>query len=789
MRAWVKAILAIAVLVGMTIVPAAGANEDTETAHTFTVAGLTRPVDIVVDTWGVPHIRAGNTGDLFYAQGFTVARDRMFQLDTWRRRGLGLLSEVLGPDYVAQDRSARLFLYRGDMAAEWASYGPEAKLAATRFAEGINSYLDWLGANPAALPVEFRKLGYQPARWRPEDVVRIRGHAIGENLSWEVARATLTCLAGVGASKYLRGLRPEHTPKVPEGLDPCAIPSDVLTVYNKATAAVTFPKSSEVDTKAIADATSGSNAWAVGPRRTATGRPILANDPHRGADALPSGRYLTHLSAPGLNLIGAGEPWNPGVAIGHNGTVAFGLTNLPVDQTDLYVYELDPVDHSRYRYGSGWEKLTTVTEDIPVAGAAPVPSALTFTRHGPVVKIDEQAHRAFAVRTVWTEPGSSPYLGSLNFQRARDFAGFREAMRVWRTPGSNLVYADRAGDIGYVPAGLTPRREGTGYDGLLPVPGDGRYEWRGFHGNTELPWAHNPAGGFFASANDYNIPEGHPVITNYEWQLPYRKQRIDEILSSQPKATVRDSLALQRDEKSLVATQIVAHLAPLRSDDPDAAAALDLLRGYDGVASQESAAAALFETWIMRYLHSGWAKTLLPPAAADALIRTINPDFSLLIESFDNPEEWFGQNGAQIRDTLLLDTLKTAFADVRAQLGADPAAWRWGAIHHQEFGHPLGGPNIGPIPRGGSYHTIHPSFYHPLTYRQIIGATFKMALDVGEWDNSRAINAPGQSGDERSPHYRDLYHGWATGGSFPLLYSRAEIERNASARLRLQPAG
>ncbi|MBB4685274.1 penicillin amidase [Amycolatopsis jiangsuensis] len=699
---------------------------------------------------------------------------------------MGQLSEVLGPSYVEQDRAARLFLYRGDMRAEWASYGPEAKLAATRFAEGINGYIDWLGRHPESVPPEFRTLGYQPAHWRPEDVVRIRTHAIGENLMWEVARARMVCLAGAGASRYLRSLHPDHVAKVPTGLDPCSVPADVLSVYDKATAAVTFPKGVGTQ-KDIADATSGSNSWAIGPGRTATGRPILANDPHRGADALPSGRYLAQLSAPGLNLTGAGEPWNPGIAIGHNGTVAFGLTNLPIDQTDLYVYDLDPADHSRYRYRGRWEPITKVTETIPVHGSAPVRRELGFTRHGPIVKIDEKAHKAFAVRTVWTEPGSSAYLGSLNYQRARNFGQFTAGMRKWGAPGSNLVYADTHGDIGYVPAGLTPRRTGADYDGLLPVPGDGRYEWDGFHANSELPGQHNPPAGYFASANDYNLPPGYPVVSNYEWQLPYRKQRIDELIEAKPGATVADSLAVQRDEKSLVATQLVPFVRALSSADPDTAKAIALLSGFDGVASVESAPAALYETWIMKYLHSGWAHTLLPQDAADVLSQTINPDFSLVIDSFTHPDAWFGKDGAAARDKLILDTLPLAFHDVAGKLGEDPAKWRWGGLQYAQFNHPLGSPNVGPTPMGGDYATIHPSFFHPLTYQQVIGATFKMALDVGDWDASRAINAPGQSGDPRSPHYRDLNDLWASGGSFPLLSSRAEVERHLDTRIRLVP--
>jgi len=786
-----KTLVTVAVLAVSTVVPAATASGDpSHPTKTYEIPGLERPVDMVVDKWGVPHIFASNTGDLFQAQGFNAARDRLFQIDTWRRRGLGILSEVLGPDYLEQDAAARMFLYRGDMAAEWRSYGHEAKLAATEFAQGINAYIDSLAADPDALPLEFRELGYQPAHWQPEDVVRIRSHAINENIGWEVTRAKLACQAGVGSNKYLRKLRPDHVPVVPDGLDPCAIPDDVLDSYNLGTAAVSYRDgvvSTETD-KAIADTTTGSNSWAVSGERTATGRPIFSSDPHRGSDTLPSGRYIAHLSAPGFDLIGAGEPWNPGVAIGHSDKIAFGLTVFPADQTDLYVYELDPSDHTRYRYNGGWEDMTVQHESIPVAGASPQATDLAFTRHGPVIKVDEQNHRAYVIRSVWSEPGTSPYLGSLNFQRAGDFTEFSTAMRAWKTPGENLVYADTKGDIGWVPGALTPSRTGAGYDGLLPVPGDGRYEWNGFYDSEDLPSAHNPEAGFFASANDYNFPPDYPVTATYEWQLPYRKQLLDAALTGQPKHTVEDTLTLQKDEKSLVATQILPYLANLSSTDPATAKALELLRGYDGVAHENSAPAALFETWLMLYLHSGWARHMLPPEAADTLIRAINPDFQLVIESFAKPDEWFGPGGAAARDKLITDTLPLAFEDVSAKLGSDTTAWKWGAVHTQNFKHPLNGPDVGPIPRGGTYHTIHPSFYNPMTGEEVIGATFKMALDVGDWDKSRAINAPGQSGDQRNPHYSDLANTWASGGSFPLLYSRDAVEQNVNSRIKLEPA-
>ncbi len=790
-RRFLASALALAGLGAALLAPAPAAGGEARPVH-FAVPGLERPVSITVDEWGVSHIRARNTDDMFFAQGFTVARDRLFQIDTWRRDGLGLLSEVLGPEYVEQDTASRLFLYRGDIEEEWASYGPEARAAATQYAAGINAYVDWLAEHPESLPEEFRRLGYRPARWEPEDVVRIRAHAIGENLRWELARAQLTCAGGIEAGRYLRMLEPAHTPRVPDGLDPCTIPDDVLATYDLATAGVTFDNGEARPTgpaaDAIADAGAGSNAWALAPERTESGRPILAADPHRLSNTAPANRYLVHLSAPGIDVIGAGEPWNPGVSFGHNGHIAFGLTNMPIDQNDLYVYELDPDDPTRYRYGDGWESFETVVEDIPVAGAEPAATALRFTRHGPVVRVDEENDRAYAVRTAWTEPGTSPYLGSLAFQRAENFEEFAGALDGWKTPGSHLVYADAEGTIGWVPAGLIPRRTGEGYDGLLPVPGDGRYEWDGFRSQAELPSELNPDRGYFASANEYNFPAGHPVTPTYEWHLPYRKQRLDEVLSVAEDATLRDSLALQADQKSLFAGQLLPYLDGLTSEDPTTNQALDLLRGYDGVADEDSAAAALFETWAMLSLRPRWLATVVPEGADNPNF-FINPEVTVMLESFADPEEWFGPDGARVRDALLLESLAPAFRLVSDEfgLGPDPADWRWGDLQSHVFRHPLGD-TFGPVPRGGTYHTVQASFFNPLTFEQLVGPVFRMAVDVGDWDASRAINAPGQSGDPASPHYDDLHELWAADGTFPLLYSRGAVEQHASARILLRPA-
>ncbi|GAA2808244.1 penicillin acylase family protein [Crossiella cryophila] len=750
------------------------------------IPGVRGPVRVVTDTWGVPHVYATSQDDAFLAQGFIAARDRLFQIDLWRRRGLGQLAEVLGPNYVEQDRAARMFLYRGDMDREWAAYGERARGIATRFTQGINAYVAHLERNPAALPEEFRRLGYRPARWAPEDVVRIRSHGLTGNLTDEVTRSRVACAAGLETDKLRQPLQPDRPIQPPGGLDPCVLPANVLRTFELATQQVAFTGGQVVAT-AKEEFSEGSNNWAVAPSRTGTGRAQLANDPHRAYSA-PSLRYLSHLSAPGLDVIGANEPALPGISIGHNGRIAFGLTIFRMDQEDLYVYQLDPADPTRYRYQDGWEPIRVLRERIPVAGKEPVEVELPFTRHGPV--LTTAAGRAFAVRSGWLEPGMAPYFGSVRYMYERDFAGFKAAMRNWGAPTENQVYADTSGNIGWVPGGLAPKR--SGYDGLLPAPGDGRFEWTGFHTGDDLPHAYNPPQGFVATANQFNLPPGFPHPIGFEWSAPYRHQRITEVLAADRRFSVADAMRLQNDQLSIPARQLTAVLATVPGADPLAAKALTLLRGWNAVESKESAQAALFELWLARHLNPGLVRALSPAAAPLIAV----PDSRTVLDALSHPEKWFGADPVAKRNQLVNETLAAAWREAETLLGNDPGAWQWGKLQHTLFQHPLSPTlspeerarfDVGPFPRGGSKDTVNASGYRRTDFRQTGGASFRMVLDVGNWDAARAINTPGQSGRQADPHYRDLAGKWREGRYFPLLYSRAAVERNADRITLLLP--
>lgn len=801
-----------AVLAGVILTP--GGRSGAEVAgDRYVVPGLQKPATVSVDEWGVPHIQAQTLYDAFLVQGFVAARDRLWQMDLWRKRGLGEMARDFGPAFADGDRMARAVLFRGDMYREWLAYGSDAKRVAESFVAGVNAFVAQTERDPQRLPLEFRLLGYRPARWSAEDIVRIRHHGLTVNFGSELERARLYCrFGGAGAGDLgrradwlRRELDPPIEPVLADGFDPCSLPvAEVKHAYELATATPRFApaivrfddtsplaplyvRSEESDDSPLRF---GSNNWTIAPDRTTTGRPILANDPHR-AHGAPSLRYITHLRSPGLDVIGAGEPFLPGISIGHNGTVAFGLTRFYMDQEDLYVYETNPVHPDEYRYRGRFEPMTVVEEEIAVKGEGPRKVTLRFTRHGPVLHEDAKSHRAFALRAAWLDLGMAPYFGSIGYMRARSGDEFEAAMNRWGAPGENQVYADRTGDIGWVPGGLTPIR--PNWDGLTPVPGDGRYEWGGYRHRDELPSEHNPPRGYVVTANENNIPLQHPARgkgIGYEWSDAARSQRLRALFAGRERYSVADSLAWQTDTVSMHARRVVALLASLSSADDRVNRALALLRAWDGTLSVDSAPAAIFEVWFSNHLRPAAVRAALPPEAAAAIG---SGDATRVILMLEKPQGWIRP---EVRDKVLLDSLAAALGEVEGKLGPDLGGWTWGRLHRAVFEHPLAPVvdeptrtrlNVGEWPIGGSGFTPMNTGYRTSDFRLTNGASFRMVLDVGNWDDSRVINTPGQSGVPASPHYRDLAAIWVRGEHFPLLYSEKAIAGATRHILHLEP--
>jgi penicillin amidase len=463
-----------------------------------------------------------------------------------------------------------------------------------------------------------------------------------------------------------------------------------------------------------------------------------------------------------------------------------------MDQEDLYVYDTHPERPEEYRYRDRWEPMTRVTERIEVRGEAPRTVTNLFTRHGPVLVADAAGHRAFALRAAWLDEGMAPYFGSIEYMRARNWDQFSAAMNRWGAPGENQVYADTAGNIGWIPAGLTVIR--PNWDGLSPVPGDGRYEWAGYRDMDELPRAFNPPAGYVMTANEHNIPLDHPAATKgvgYEWSDDFRARRLHALLSTSDRHRLEDSQAFQLDVVSLPAQRVVRLLAGVVDPRPEVARAVELLRGWDGRMTPDSAAAALFEVWFSAHLRRAVIGAVLSP---DAAARVGNGDATRVLQVLEGHGGWLT---SARREQVLRDSLAAAIADVSQRLGPDAADWQWGRLHQAVFEHPLAARvdadtrrrlDVGAWPIGGSSATPMATGYRAGDYHLTAGASFRMVADVGRWDQTMAINTPGQSGDPASPHYRDLAPLWVQGRYFPLAYSRAAVEKITRTRFTLQPA-
>lgn len=719
----------------------------------ISVKGLRKPVEILRDRWGIPHIYAQNEEDLFFAQGYVTASDRLFQLDLWRRIGTGRLAEVLGPSAIPRDRIARLVRFRGDWNAEWEGYSPHARRIATAFTSGINAYIHSLHGKR---PPEFALAGYDPALWEPEDVTaRIAGLLMTSNLITEVARAEQIRRLGIAKVESIFPPDPRVALAIPNGLDLKNISSAIVKDYETAVSPIHFPGEQ------------GSNNWVIDGTISATGKPLLANDPHRAIE-IPSLRKTVHLVAPGWNAIGAGEPALPGIALGHNEDIAFGFTIVGIDQQDLYVEKLNPANSMLYMYKGSWKQMTVDREKLAVKGQGTQTLELHYTVHGPVLYEDRANHVAFALKWVGAEPGSAGYLAGLRLAQAHDWPQFKDAVSHYKIPTENLVYADRNGNIGWIASGLAPIRKN--WSGLLPVPGDkGEYEWSGFLPIDEHPIKFNPPEHYIVTANNNILPPGYRHALNYYWAPPARHDRIVEMLESKKKFTIADFEQAQQDVISLPARRFVA-LVKTWKPAPDSAGSkiLPEFAQWDGDMAMESKQALIYEKW-MHYLKPLLIPELKPETEVDPRVVLHR------LQSAPN------------RDVLLEQSLEQAMSDIGKRIGAATDNQVWGKLHYAHFRHPLGKKewSLTPISRPGGAFTVNAT--GGADFQQTHGASYREILDTSDWDRSVTTNTPGESGNPDSRHYADLAPDWAAGRYHPLPYSRKAVEAAAEERIVLEP--
>jgi penicillin G amidase len=527
----------------------------------------------------------------------------------------------------------------------------------------------------------------------------------------------------------------------------------------------------------------------VGGKLTASGYPLMMNDPHRSLGA-PSLRYWVHLVAPGWDVIGGGEPALPGVSIGHNDFGAWGLTIFGTDSEDLYVYDTNPANPLQYKYSGAWESMNVIRESIPMKGEAPVSVELKYTRHGPVVFEDKTRHKAYAVRAAWREIGGAPYLASLRMDQSHSWQEFLDACSYSRIPAENMVWADRDGNIGYQAVGIAPQR--PNWSGLVPVPGDGRYEWDGFLPIKALPHVLNPEKGFYNTSNEYQIPPGWPYkdALHYSWADPYRAQSVAEFLSSGRRFTVADMVELQNNDLSIPARSLVPLLRDVEIPNPAVQQAALRLLHWNDVLDKDSVQAGIYEMWQRRLTANVYA--VVVPKAAQAFFR---PWMSRIVSWMHAPDGRFGADPIAGRNALLVKSLEEAIAELSKRFGPDMERWKLGAYHYARILSPMTDAvrpdlqekfDVGHFPRGGDGFTV--SATYSLPDNQIAGGSFKIVVDTENWDNSVGLNSPGQSGDVNDPHYRDLFELWARGKYFPIFYSRSKVESVAERTLVLTPS-
>ena len=713
----------------------------------LTMRGLRDSVEVIRDRWGVPHIYAKSLHDLFFAQGFVQAQDRLWQMEMYRRTFEGRLAEIMGPSYVAHDRLARLVMFRGPFDdREWTSYHPEGKRIFDAFAAGVNAFIAQAGER---LPVEFLLTGIEPLPWTAETALLRTTTAMptGDALA-ELRLAQSVARSGADSANRLARPSPYRPLVVPEGVDYSSIGPEVLAALGALRTGTVRPPllapyrdALPAENRGVQENSPGSNNWVVSGRRTASGNVIVANDPHRTVSN-PSIRYLVHLDAPGYRVAGATEPVLPGVMIGRTERIAWGLTIVGTDQADVYIEELDPADHARVRFRGAWEPVRTIADTIRVRGAAPVVVTHRFTRHGPVFFVDSARHRAYAMRTTAHLPGSAGYLSALRYPALGDCVEFLEAQRYFLAPTENMICGDTRGHIAWQASAASPKR--PNWHGRLPVPGTGAYEWDGLR--TDLPRELDPARGWIATANHDIHPEGYdPPLFFKRGPERARVDRIAEVLSQDRKVTTRDMMALQHDAHSAQGARDAALFRGWTARDSMVEWGRRALAEWDAQHRRESAAAALYH----------YAS------------RSLGPDARR-------------QAGDATRARAPLEAaIRAGLDSLRRTQGSDPSQWRWGRINRSELPHALvRAYDAPPVERHGGAGFV-----------AAVGATFREIVDLGHPDSTYVTNVPGQSGQPGSPFYRNLVEPYGRGEYFPLAFTRAAVERTAAHRLVLAPEG
>ena len=734
------------------------------------LSGLSAPVLVRRDAVGVPHLRAASLGDLMRAQGYVTAQDRMWQMDLLRRRAEGQLAEAFGEPALLADRDIRT-LGLGEAARRTLPrLPPDLRALVDAYTEGVNA---WLSAHADALPLEFRLLRYTPRRWEPVDTLAV-GKLLALDLAqgWEDEALRATVFDRLGAD-------------VQEMLFPRLFAQDRILFGRD----VRVPPGAD---EALTETGRGSNDWVISGAHTATGRPLLANDPHL-ALGVPSIWTAVHLTSPEMDVAGVTLPGTPGVILGRNRRLAWGCTNVHDDSADLYEEEFDPRDPDRYRAGEGWARVQRRTETIRVRQGTlssswrDVPHVVRSTRHGPLVTIGA---RLYALR--WTALEDAVELTAFaRIDRAGSWDEFREGIALFPGPSQNFVYADVDGHIAWYSAGRLPiRRSG---DGSRPYPGAGAEgDWLGFVPFDALPHVVDPPAGRLVTANNRLVGTDYPYKVTRGGIGPWRAAALFEQLESHEGWTADEFARLQGEHLSLPHRDLARLLLEAAARHPGDAAWADVARemgGWDGRLEPTSRAAALA---VFTFRAVG-ARVILPRVQGSplalALAKRVAAIHKLILE---RPASWVPPGDGDW-DGVLLACWRAAEADIATRLGPDRARWTWGALNVMAVQHPLAraaallSPLLSPpaVPMGGSNTT--PNVLGVTPVGAFEGPSMRFVADLADPDDTRLVNFMGQSGHAASEHYGDQFLAWRNVETRRLPFTEAAVARETRHTLRLVP--
>ncbi|WP_019141035.1 penicillin acylase family protein [Noviherbaspirillum massiliense] len=775
---------------------------------TQTLSGLNEPVDIVRDAEGIPHIYAKTIVDAYFALGFVHAQDRLWQLEMNRRIASGRMAEILGPKVLDTDRFLRTLGIRRNAERILANLSNETRSGLDAYAAGINAYL---ANRKGPLPPEFLLTGAPaPSRWEPVDSIgwqTMMAWDLGANWSQELLRMRLS-------QRLLLEQINEFLPPYPGD---APLKTRDYTRFYRELAGTTrqLAKVASIAPPSYVEGM-GSNNWVVSGALSESGKPLLANDPHLGLTA-PALWYFAHVSAPGLNAIGATLPGIPGVVLGRNDRIAWGFTNTAPDVQDLYIEQINPENPEQYRTPDGWAGFTVYKEIIKVKGQPDVDLVVRETRHGPIITgalpiLDKASldARKYAVAFAWTalRPDDLTLQAGMKMNRARNWQEFLEGAKDFASPQQNMVYADVDGNIGYIAPGRVPiRKPENDLKGLAPAPGwDARYDWSGFIPFERLPRQYNPASQRIATANQKIVGPDYPYFLTSEWSLPYRADRINQLLDAWAKHSMGSFAKIQGDDVSLAAREILPVLLKTSPRSERAKHALALLAKWDGAMDANRAEPLIFNDWLRAASWQIFSDELGEPLMRDYWEqRNVHQPMVNVLLNRNGQGRWCADvskpQGAKAQDCgeLLAASLETALDDLERRYGADMGKWKWGKAHmarseHRPFSkvEPLAKMFDIRVESPGDTYTVNVGRYNlkdekePFTNHH--ASSLRALYDLSNLENSRFIHSTGQSGNVLSPLYRNFAQRWAEVAYLPMKTRREDIEKGALGTLTLNPA-